>query len=122
MAGSDEKEVIAKGPGGSVRWLVLADGTSPGREEFERLTCESQVKVKARCNTLAKSTQRLAKEMCRQLKDNVFELKLRHPPIRLFGVRVGDTWWITEVCNKPKKKQIKANIERADRLYSQRRK
>jgi hypothetical protein len=112
--------IIASGTNGAVRWLCTTTGSVPAKKDFENLDLVTQEKLRSRCNTLVKADSLLPKEMFRNLQDNVYELKLSTPAIRLFCVKDGKDWLVTEIARKPKKKQLEAHINRAKNLYAKR--
>jgi hypothetical protein len=52
----------------------------------------------------------------RRLDDNVYELKLMHPAIRLFCFRSGPDWVGTHGEKKPGKRDVRAHIAKVKAL------
>ena len=109
------EELCPRGQKCSVLTLVV-DGRSEATEWLNELPEDAFGKLMAAASRLAADGFIPNEQKLRRLDSGIFELKLMHPPIRLFCFRFGPDWVCTHGDTKPGKPGLRKHIAKVMRL------
>lgn len=103
------EEICPRGQRCTVFALVV-DGRSEAAEWLNELPEDVFGRLMAVACRLAADGFIPNEQKLRRLDSGIFELKLRHPPIRLFCFRHGQDWVCTHGDTKPGKRELRKHI------------
>ena len=100
---------------GAVSVLVV-DDRSEAAEWLNELPGDAFRKFMAVAKQLAAHGFIPNEQKFRRLDDDVYEMKLRHPPLRLFCFRHGRNWVITHGVTKPGARELRTQVAKVKSL------
>lgn len=96
--------------------VLVMDGRSEAAEWLNELPDSAYRKFMVTAVRLAADGFIANQQKFRRLDDDVYEMKLRHPPLRLFCFRCGLDWVITHGTAKPGPRELRTHIAKVKSL------
>jgi len=109
------REVLRSGRRCTVFALVV-DGRSEAAEWLNELPDDEFRKLMATVTRLAADGFIPNQQEFRRLESGVYELKLRHPPVRLFCFQHGPDWVRTHGDRKPGNRELRTHLAKVRTL------
>ena len=97
-------------------FALVVDGRAEAAEWLAALPEDVFGKLMAVACRLAANGFIPNEQKLRRLDSGIFELKVRHPPIRLFCFRLGQDWVCTHGDEKPGRRELRRHIAKVKAL------
>jgi hypothetical protein len=97
-------------------FALVVDGRAEAAEWLAELPEDVFGKLMAVACRLAANGFIPNEQKLRRLDSGIFELKVRHPPVRLFCFRLGQDWVCTHGDEKPGRRELRGHIAKVKTL------